>query len=429
MFKKSSRMLTLAMVASVGILTPAALVAPAGAHSPAADDPSVITEWNAMAQTIIAEPMPPTPIPTHGLYFGFVSIAMHDAVVAVKGGYEPYNDVRRRAHRGASAEVAAATAAYKVLLKYYPDDAATLHAFYKSNLADVPQNRAYARGVRVGNAAAAALIRDRKNDGRTNVVTYDVPPGPGVWQPTPPLGFVAINMGFIKPLALKSASQFDLDGPPALTSKRYAKEFKEVKRYGEAGSDALSAADQATATFWSVNVFAQFNAALRDAVTRRGYDISESARAFAVMNTSVADTQIACWREKLEHPFWRPITAIRQAGTDGNPRTKADPAWTPRVDTPPYPDYPSGHACMTGATTNALSYLFGKRQLDINVPANPFVENSPTRHYDSARKLDKETMNARVWLGIHFRTAVVDGNRLGHKVSNWIVNRYFEPLR
>jgi hypothetical protein len=426
LFKRSSRVLAIAVVASVGFLTPTALAAPAEAKRSAASDASVITDWNEIAaQTISAGPGA-VPIPLNGLYLGFVSIAVHDAVVALEGGYEPYNDVRRRANRGGSAEVAAATAAFRVLRHYFPASTADLTDKYDESIADVPRNRAFDKGVRVGKAAATALIRDRKNDGRDATVTFDRAPAPGVWRPTPPplLNFGAVQMGFIKPLTLRSATQFDLNGPPALNSKRYTKEFKETKAYGEKDESRRSQAQTDTATFWSANAFVQYNAALRDAVTRRGDDISESARSFALLNTSIADTQIACWREKFEHPFWRPITAIQMADTDGNRRTTPDADWEPMVVTPPYPDYPSGHACLSGATINTFSYLFGKRSLDVNVPS---LSTAATRHYDSAKALDKETMNARIWLGLHFRTAMTDGNRLGHKASDWVLRRYFEP--
>ena len=197
-----------------------------------------------------------------------VSIAVHDAVVAIEGNYEPYNDVRRRGYRNASPEVAAATAAFVVLRHYFPAERATLREKYVASLADVPKNRAYQKGVKVGRAAAQALIHDRRDDGRNETVTFDGPPAPGVWRPTPPPpGFVAAHMGFIEPLALRSATQFDLDGPPALRSKRYAKEFKEVKRYGEMDESARTPAQTDTAMFWSVNVFAQYNAAPGAAMT------------------------------------------------------------------------------------------------------------------------------------------------------------------
>jgi hypothetical protein len=431
MFKTSSRVLALALVVSVGALTATALTATAQtptavpqAERAAATDASVITDWNTVAQTTMAAGDTPVPVPMSGLHFGFVSLAMHDAVVAIEGGFEPYNDVRTRAARNASPEVAAATAAYVVLLHYFPAQKSTLRDSYDESLEGLDRNRAFDNGVTVGEAAAAALIDDRKGDGRNATVTFDRAPAPGVWRPTPPPpGFVAAQMGFIRPLVLQRATRFDLDGPPSLKSKRYTKDFTEVKKYGEKDDSKRSTAQTNTALFWSANAFAQYNGALRDAVTRRGYDISESARAFALLNTSIADTQIACWREKFDHPFWRPITAIRLADTDDNRKTTPDRDWEPQLPTPPYPDYPSGHACLTGATTETFAELFGGRSLDVSVP-HPTMA---TRHYDSARALDEETMNARIWLGFHFRTAMTDGNELGHRVAEWIADRHFEP--
>jgi hypothetical protein len=174
--------------------------------------------------------------------------------------------------------------------------------------------------------------------------------------------------------------------------------------------------------FWNANAVLQFQVALRDQVTRRGLDIVDSARAFALLNTASADALIACWRAKYDHAYWRPITAIKMGDTDGNDATEPDPAWTPLVPNPPYPEYPSGHACITGAASGTLSNLFGANAIDLNVSSGV-----TTRHYDIAESLDQETMNARIWLGIHFRKAMTDGNRLGHDVSDWATAHYFQP--
>ena len=140
---------------------------------------------------------------------------------------------------------------------------------------------------------------------------------------------------------------------------------------------------------------------------------------------TAADALIACWRAKYEFPFWRPSTTIQLADTDHNPATTADPTWTPLVANPPYPEYPSGHACLTGATANGLSSLLGPQNLDLVVSS---AVTGTTRHYLTEDTLNQDTMNARVWLGIHFRKAVVDGNRLGDQVSRWALRHYFQPL-
>lgn len=143
-----------------------------------------------------------------------------------------------------------------------------------------------------------------------------------------------------------------------------------------------------------------------------------------VLNASAADAAISCWRAKFDFAFWRPITAIQLADTDGNPATVAEPTWTSLIVTPPYPDYPSGHACLSGAYARGLSALFGARHIDLNVSS---AATKTTRHYETARELNEDTMNARIWLGLHFRRAMTDGNGLGQDVARFVLRNAFQP--
>jgi hypothetical protein len=231
-------------------------------------------------------------------------------------------------------------------------------------------------------------------------------------------------LGFVTPLALRSPAQLRLPGPDPITSKAYARDFAEVKAKGASTGSTRTPAQTETALFWNANAALQYQEAMRDQVTRRGMNIAASARAFALLSTGIADALIACWRAKYDDPYWRPITAIRLADTDGNPRTEPDPLWTSLVPAPPYPEYPSGHACGTGAASETFSYLFGARSLDLNVFSSV---TGTTRHYTSAAALDTETKNARIWLGIHFRKAMTDGNRLGHRAASWTIHHEFQP--
>lgn len=399
--------------------------APSQAVPKVASDPAVVTEWNTIAaRTIFAENS--TPIPASGLYFVFVSIAVYDAVVTIEGGYEPYAR-QPRAHAHASPEVAAATAAYRVLSHYFPASAENLAAAYAESLAGIPDGVGMVHGRRVGEAAADAVIRSRQDDGRGAAVKLNVVPGPGVWRPTPDaFAPMAVPwLGFVTPLVLDSPTQIQLPGPDALDTPAYAKDFAEVKAYGAKDGSSRTAAQTETALFWNANSVLQYQVGLRDQVTRRGLDIVESARAFVLLNTATADALIACWRAKYDYAYWRPITAIRMADTDGNDATEPDPNWTPLVQNPPYPEYTSGHACITGAASNTFSYLFGPDSLDLDVSSSV---TATSRHYDSADALDQETMNARIWLGIHFRKAMTDGNHLGHDVSDWTITHYFQPI-
>ena len=164
---------------------------------------------------------------------------------------------------------------------------------------------------------------------------------------------------------------------------------------------------------------------MRDQVTDRGLDIVDSARAFALFDSSIADALIACWRAKYDVNFWRPVTAIALADTDGNAATDVVPGWTPHVATPPYSDYTSGHACVTGATTGALEHLFGSSLAPaLEVPS--LAPNVPNRSYSDTSALDDQTMSARIWLGFHFRFAMTDGNALGHAVADHAAENFFQ---
>ncbi|HYI32308.1 MAG TPA: vanadium-dependent haloperoxidase [Glaciibacter sp.] len=421
MSMKSLRLIAVALLATAGVLTPAAAASAEAAPTVSAD-PAVITEWNAIAErTIFTENE--KLVPESNLYFAFVSIAMYDAVVATEGRYSPYLD-QPRARSDASPEVAAATAAFGVLRYYFPASASALWQDYRASLADAPKDAAFVHGIQAGAAAAATLIRARQDDGRGADVTFDVEPAPGVWRPTPPdfAPFALPWLGFVEPLVLESPIL--LDGPNPIDSVAYAKDFAETKAYGENDESQRSAEQTEIALFYSANIVAQYQAGMRDAVTRRGLDIVDSARSFAILNTSTADTIISCWRAKFDYPTWRPITAIQLADTDGNPLTEADPDWMPLGVNPPYSEYSSGHACVTGAASNTFAYLFGPDTMDLNL-VSPVT--STTRHYDSSEALDVDTMNARIWLGIHFRDSMVDANALGHEVSDRIISTQFQP--
>ena len=214
---------------------------------------------------------------------------------------------------------------------------------------------------------------------------------------------------------------------PALTTigtAAYAQDFAEVKAYGAAEGSSRSDRQTETALFWTDNAVAQYQVAMRDQVTERGLSILDSSRAFALLGTATADSLIACWRAKYDYAFWRPITAIRLADTDGNDATEVDDGLDPADSQSALPDYTSGHACVSGAASDTFSYLFGANTLDLDVSS---AITGTTRHYERAAALDRQTMNARIWLGIHFRKAMTDGNQLAHDVSEWSLTHYFQP--
>lgn len=186
-----------------------------------------------------------------------------------------------------------------------------------------------------------------------------------------------------------------------------------------------TAEQTATALFFSGNAFVQYNAALRSQAALRGTDIVDTARLFAAVDMSVADAFISVWHAKFLYGFWRPVTAIALADTDGNRATTADPGWTPLFVTPPYAEYVSGYSGVTGAFSRALAEVTGGRHLRLDLTSTAVP--GATRHYDSERRLTGDVIDARVWLGIHFRSADTRGVRMGQEVADWSLDRYLRP--
>ena len=233
-------------------------------------------------------------------------------------------------------------------------------------------------------------------------------------------------LGFVTPLLVPSATQFAPPAPPALTSARYTRDFNEVKAFGSLTSTARTAAQTDTALFFSGNALVQYHGALRDQVTVRHLDIVDAARMFAAIDMSLADAEISVWHAKYVYGYWRPITAINLADTDGNPATVADPTWVPLLTTPPYPDYPSGYNVVNSTVTHGLENLFRTRHLQLTLGSTsvPGVQ----RHYDSGRVLRRDVVDARVWLGIHFRLADTAAREIGRQLTAWTLDHYFQPV-
>jgi hypothetical protein len=423
-----------AAVAVVVVVVAALVVAlPAsGGQPPAAADPSVISEWNAIAVNTIAGPAPNGAGLNNAegiMWVAFAQAAVYNAVEGITGDYNLY-DWNAKAPKGASPEAAAAVAAHDVLKTYFggnPTIAANLDASLAASLARIPDGVPKDQGMRYGERAAARLIELRADDGRFAPIVFNPPLGPGVWRPTPPAfaSFLDPWLSQVRPFTLESDDQFRPGPPPAINSAEYLREWTEVRDYGgDAATGSARDADQtATALFFSRDIGAgPYQAALRDLATRHLLNISASARMFAAVDMSLADTIFAVWDSKFHYGWWRPITAIREADTDGNPNTASVPLWTPLIPTPNYPDYASGLSGVTGALSTSLARL-NLFDLVITSPVGT------TRHYDDPAAIQRDIINARVWNGIHFRSADVAGVGIGVDVANWALDHDFAPSK
>ncbi len=321
------------------LLAGAALLAIA-ASTPARAD--TVTDWNQQStdSLIVAAGQGPT---VSVLHLAMVHGAVYDAVNAIDRRHEPYLGAPR-ARSWYSKDAAAATAAYRVLLSIVPAQQAALDARYQTSLAAIPEGKAKAGGISVGESSALQMVAARTGDGRFGPFRFVVGSQPGQWRPVLPAFMNDPNawVARVRPFLIDSPARFRTDGPNALAGKRYAREFAEVKSIGSLNSTTRTADQTDMARFWAEHALAMWSRIFRQLSAGHYLGTAENARLFAMTYLTAADAAISCWDDKAHWGFWRPITAIREADTDGNPATVADPGWLPLLATPPYPDHPSG---------------------------------------------------------------------------------------
>ncbi len=402
------------------VLTAAVLAAPAVAHA------DTVTQWNQTAANAlyVTAAQPPN---VSVLHMAMVQGAVYDAVNAIDGSREGYLLTSRVATRTDSKDAAAATAAYKVLVWIVPAQQPALQALYDVSLAGISDGPSKSRGIAVGDAAAAAMIAARTADGRFGLFRFLSGSGPGVWKPVLPAFGSDPNAWVkdVKPFLIKSASQFRSSGPYELTSRKYARDFEEVKSIGSATSTTRTDDQTHSARYWAENPPRTWNRIVSMLSTAEGLSLVGNARLFAELYLTAADAFIAVWDEKAHYSFWRPITAIREAATDRNPRTHPDPAWLPLIDTPPYPEHPSGHLGLSGSIGKTLQQFFGTDKL-------AWTDTTPvgmrTRSFTRVSDAVEEIVGARIWSGIHFRKADEDSVRIGRKIAKYRQHHYFGPV-
>jgi len=426
----------IALFASMAVLVALLSVAPARAATG-----DSVRDWNANAVAALVN-APAAGIPGAGmtppvsaLHLAMVQGAVYDAVNAIEGGYEPYLAGLPGAPSTASQEAAVATAAHDVLVGLTnPSTTALLlsqatrdwlDVAYAASLAEIAPGDAKDDGIAIGAAAAAAMLAERADDGRYGTFTFTTGTEPGEWRPTSGVSDPFAWVARVDPFVIQSTSQFRTDGPNALTSAAYAEEFDEVKSLGSMTDSDRTPEQTAVAMFYTANPVELWNRTYRTIVEDQDLSLAEEARFFALVNVSGADAFINCWDDKAFWSFWRPVTAIRLAGDDGNGATEADPNWTPLVTTPPYPDHPSGYNCITGSLMHAAKAFFGTDRISFEVLN---LASNVTREYDKLTATIKDTIDARIYLGIHFRTPDVQAAVLGKKVADWVDKHAFRRL-
>ena len=417
-----------------------AIVGPVGLA--AAAPPDEIANWNQMLFRMgLVGGTSPVVI---SRVAAIVQGAVFDAVNGIDPRYTPVH-VPPTAPAGASQDAAAVQAAYVTLLALYPTQKSVLDARLAVSLASIgtrENSAAIASGIAWGQTVANAILTWRSTDGFA-----PAPPpflggtGVGEWRPTPPAFApgAAPQFAYMTPWVISAPAQFRPAGPPALTSARYTTDFNETRIMGSITSATRTSDQTIFAWFWASSTASYLWNHVALSLIERERDSSddegrhsrhhnstlESARLLALLNLAIADAAIGCWEAKYTYVFWRPVTAIPLADTDGNPATIADPTWMPLFATPAHPEYPSGHSCVSGAAGGVLAHFFGERT-HFNVTSD--VMPGVVRSFDSFSKALDEVQNARIFAGIHFRSATRDGEALGESVAGYVLENALQPV-
>ncbi|MDF2728924.1 MAG: phosphatase family protein [Acidimicrobiia bacterium] len=415
----------------------------ASSSSSGSQDTTVL-DWNRHAvEALINAPAAPVPgagqsPPVAMLQLAMVQGAVYDAVNMIHRGYEPYLGDLPNAPRWASKQAAVATAAHHVLVglgiapvpPLAPAVITRLDGLYADALAGIANGAAKTAGIAAGAAAAAAMLEERTGDGRFVPFTFDVGDGAGEWRPTSGVNDPFAWVANVEPFVMKKTSQFRTDGPLDVESRAYAREYGEVKDYGGNGTTTptlRTMGQTATAMFFTANPAEMYNRTFRTIAEDRDLSLVRQARLFATLNLAGADALIGCWDDKAATTFWRPITAIHEGDNDGNPRTAGDGNWNSLIPSPPYPDHPSGYNCITGAFMNAAKSFFGRDGVAFTLVKITPGQLDVTRDYTRFTDVVEDTIDARIWLGIHFRTPDVQGAELGRDVAGWLSEHFLEP--
>ncbi len=408
----------------------------------------VITDWSETMAQVATVPCGINPLHESRMY-AMTHIAIHDALNAIDRRFRPYAfDIHAAA--GASFAAAVAEAAHDVLVALIPlvpappgcpaARLAIVEAHFAAALAAIDEGDAKTQGIAIGQAAAAVILALRADDGSNTPLqdpAYPQGTAPGEYRFTPGLAFAfAPGWAEVTPFVLRDPSQFRASRPYNLRTKKYAEDFNEVKGLGARVGSERTPDQTEIAHFWVESSPLRWNRIARTVVDTAGFGIWENARLFALLNASLADGYIGSWETKYHHNFWRPVTAIQMADTDGNRDTDADPTWEPLRTTPPMPDHDSAHSVEGGAAAEVLERVLGTDSVSFSVCSFSMLlpaeqcggADEVLRTYGSFSAACDENGVSRILVGFHFRNAVEDGIKHGRRIGKYAVSHFLRPV-
>jgi hypothetical protein len=400
-------------------------------NATAAATDAVVLHWNEIAVEAVGD-IPPFPA-TRAM--ATVQVAVFEAVDAITRRYQPYLGAII-GPPGASEEAAAVAAAHDTLVWLFPAQQGFLDGEQKESLEAIADGWAKDQGIVVGQAAAAAIVADRANDGAqapmfhtpTSAAPYDWQPTPSCANPPASGRGLFFHWQFVKPFGVEGSSQFRANAPPALVSGRYANDLNEDQAVGDLSS-ALRPPDRAAiAIFYAAQPpHRGWNLVARQLAAEQGAEeITRTARTLAIMNMSLSDAHITVFESKYYYTTWRPETAIARADEDGNRRTAPSASYQPFVTTPCFPSYPSAHGAGGGAARAVLERAYGRKHHDI-VLSDDKAPGIVLR-YSDLRTITDDVADARVYGGIHFRYDQDAGERMGVEIGHYDDEHRLLPL-
>ncbi len=389
------------------------------------DTRNLVVAWNQVLLNAIKEDKTAPPLAARNLAILHTSI--FDAVNAIAQDYTPYY-VSTATPLLTSPEAAISAAAHQVLITLYPSQADIFNQVFAESLAKIPNGKSEQDGIILGQFVANQILAWRSQDQADQLVIYQSSNLPGNWQPTPP-GFqpaLLPQWANVEPFTMTQGSQFRPDGPPDLNSAEYALELNQVQALG--GKDSLLRTPEQLeiALFWADGAGTytppgHWNEISQDIAMRRGSNLLEDARLFALLNLALADAAIVAWDAKYEYNLWRPVTAIRQADNDGNDQTIADQRWESAIATPPFPEYISGHSTFSGAADVILTSIFGE---NVNFTTSSVGLSGISRSFNRFSQAAEEAGMSRIYGGIHFLSGNQDGLTAGRNLGNYILDNF-----
>jgi hypothetical protein len=405
-----------ALLGGFAVLSVLAIAAPARADS--------VTDWDRIAAAALQAPGTATP-PGAGqgapsiAHLAMVHAAVYDAVNAIDGGHEPYVS-SPAAESWYSQDAAVAAAARHVLVNGglgIPAARLTvINDAYQVAVDAIPAGPAKDGGIATGEAAAGALLASRAGDGRFGPFRFTVGTLPGEWRPTSGVNDPGAWLKDVRPFVLRDPDLFRARAPHGLGTRAYAADFNEVKALGSTTSDDRTPDQTAAAQYWGLtNATATISSILRSVANGQDGTLADHARLLARAYTNGVDALIVTWRDKARYSFWRPITAIHEAASDGNDATHADSDWSPLIAAPPYPEHPSGLSALGCSVADTMQHFHGRDQATFSGTTPGGV----TRTFTSFSQVCADIVDARVWSGIHFRFADEEAAKIGRRVAHW----------